>query len=257
MNTHQLIPPSPQKKLLSTAAIIIIIILLGLFFWTIYKNNQKSKLDTQLAAVIQENNLAPIDLGHPPDSAKVALGKALFFDKELSGNRDVACATCHHPLHSSHDALVLSIGVGGTGLGPERTLGEARSLIPRNAPDIFNRGSAEWRTMFWDGRVQLLPNNEIDTPADEETPDGLDNVVAAQAMFPVTSADEMRGKKGDLDINGEFNELAAMNGDDFSEIWAALMARLLAIPEYAAWFAEIYPDVPTEELEFKHAANAI
>ncbi len=48
-----------------------------------------------------------------------------------------------------------------------------------------------------------------------------------------------------------------MNGDDFNAIWAGLMLRLLAIPEYADWFAAVYPDVAEDELGFQHAANAI
>ncbi|MCP4427278.1 MAG: c-type cytochrome [Chloroflexi bacterium] len=251
-------PPPKNATLIPIALILTAVLLTAVLISCAASNsNQAAQLDDQLAAIIQQANLKPIDLGETPDPAKVALGQALFFDKELSGSRDVACATCHHPLHNSHDELNLSIGVGGAGLGPERTLGEARLLIPRNAPDIYNRGSAEWQTMFWDGRIQILPDGQLDTPADEETPDGLDNVVAAQALFPLTSMDEMRGKKGDLDINDELNELAAMNGDDFTAIWQGVMARLLTIPEYVTLFAEAYPETSTDELDIRHAANAI
>lgn len=257
ISTQQSTTTIGNKNRLLIVAFIIISILFGFLILGAAKNYQATQLEKQLTLTINALNLTPIDLGPTPDPAKVALGKALFFDKELSGNRDVACATCHHPLHGSHDELALSIGVGGTGLGPQRALGEARVLVPRNATDIFNRGSAEWRTMFWDGRVQQLANDTIDTPADEELPPDLDNIVAVQAMFPVTSIDEMRGKKGELDVNGQFNELGAMNEDDFSEIWAAIMLRILAIPEYRASFATAYPDVPATELGFEHAANAI
>lgn len=246
-----------KKKPLAIVAITAFVVIVAYFAWTVYQSKQSSQLDDQLATVVQLANLTPLDLGETPDPAKVALGKALYFDKELSGSRDISCATCHHPLHNTHDDLSLSIGVGGEGLGPERILGEARPFIPRNAPEVFSRGSAEWQTMFWDGRVQILADGKLDTPADEETPAGLDNVVAAQALFPVTSVNEMRGKKGDMDVNGNLNELAAMNEDDFSAIWAGLMKRLMAIPEYVEWFAAVYPDVAEDELGFEHAANAI
>ena len=49
--------------------------------------------------------------------ALVELGRALAFDKELSGNRDIACMTCHLPGLGTGDARSLSIGQGGTGLG--------------------------------------------------------------------------------------------------------------------------------------------
>mgnify|MGYP000700583640 CR=1 FL=1 len=32
-----------------------------------------------------------------PASDKVELGRMLFFDKILSGNRNISCSTCHHP----------------------------------------------------------------------------------------------------------------------------------------------------------------
>ena len=33
-----------------------------------------------------------------PNAEQVELGRLLFFDKILSGNDNVSCATCHHPL---------------------------------------------------------------------------------------------------------------------------------------------------------------
>ncbi len=40
-------------------------------------------------------------------------------------------------------------------------------------------------------------------------------------------------------------------------IWAAIMERLLVIPEYQKMFASAFPDVQMERLRFQHAANAI
>ena len=88
--------------------------------------------DRQLRAVLREAGITALDPGPSPEPAMVALGQALFFDKELSGNRDVSCATCHHPLHHTADGISISIGVGGTGLGPERRLGPGREFIARN-----------------------------------------------------------------------------------------------------------------------------
>src|SRR5207237_2942136 len=50
-------------------------------------------LDSQLRATLQQWGAIPIGAVRPPSPALVDLGKALFFDKVLSGNRDVACAT--------------------------------------------------------------------------------------------------------------------------------------------------------------------
>ena len=48
-----------------------------------------------------------------PDEA--ALGQLLFYDPILSGNRAVACATCHHPALGTGDGLALGIGDGEVG----------------------------------------------------------------------------------------------------------------------------------------------
>ncbi|MCB8981883.1 MAG: cytochrome-c peroxidase [Ardenticatenaceae bacterium] len=214
-------------------------------------------LDAELQTVIQAQRITRLDPGPAQDPALVALGQALYFDKILSGNRDIACATCHHPHKNSGDDLPISIGTGGVGLGETRQIGNGRQFIPRNAPEVFNRGAAEWRTMFWDSRVMLGEDGRFQTPAGAKLPATVANLLAAQAMFPVTSNDEMRGAVGDTDVFGQPNELALIDSDDLPSIWQALMNRVLAIPEYQTLFAAAYPDVPMAELDFGHAANAI
>ena len=216
-----------------------------------------SVLDLQLRSLLGQAGITPLDFGPPPDPAQVELGRALFFDKELSGNRDISCATCHHPFLSGGDGLSVSLGTGARGLGPTRMRGPGRALIPRNAPEIFNRGAPDWFSMFWDSRVTGTTATGFASPAKELLPTGLDNVLAAQAMFPVTSADEMRGHAGDIDVLGQPNELASINEDDVPAIWAALMDRLRAIPAYNTLFNRAFPGVPPDQLGFQHAANAI
>jgi len=193
----------------------------------------------------------------------VVLGRALMFDKILSGNRDVACATCHDPDTHTGDGLSLSIGTGGTGGGAARQQGTGQHgqgtlpFIARNAPDLFNRGLPQWRTMFWDSRVSGSAANGFDTPAGNALPGGLDSVLAAQAMFPVMNRAEMRGEVGDVDVNGQANELALIDDSDEAAIWQGIMARVLGIPEYRDLFAAAYPGVAQADLGFQHAANAI
>ncbi len=213
-------------------------------------------LDDELSALIDAQNVTALDASVDLDPELIALGQSLFFDKELSGNRDIACATCHFPTHGSGDGLAVSIGTGGEGIGPQREIGYGREFIPRNAPEVFNRGAEEWTSMFWDSRV-FERNGRIHTPAGSQLPDGFENVLAAQAMFPVTSGDEMRGAPGDVDVFGQENELAGIDGSDFTAIWDGLMVRLLAHPEYVALFEQAYPDVATDDLGFEHAATAI
>lgn len=191
-------------------------------------------------------------------AAKVTLGEALYWDPLLSGNKDVACVTCHHPLLGTGDGLSLSIGTGGLGLAPERVFVSGRQvLVPRNAPPVFNLGLVGMDTMFWDGRIQKTTSSEFLNPAGNNLPSGLENAVAVQAMFPVTSRDEMRGQHGDDDIHGKPNVLASIGDHDMPIMWDTLMQQLLAVPEYRQLFRAAYPNTPLTELGFEAAANAI
>ena len=214
--------------------------------------------DEQLQTLIAARQIEPLAPIPVQNEALVNLGRNLYFDNILSGNKDVSCATCHLPEFGTGDGLPLPIGTGGmNGVGPERLLGNGRSLVPRNAPDVFNRGAVEWHTMFWDGRVAISPRGYYKTPENDDLPGDLSSLLAVQAMFPVTSVDEMRGQPGDVTVTGEPNELAIIPAEDTRAMWSGLMARLLSIPEYEALFATAYPDIPPSELGFQHAANAI
>ena len=83
----------------------------------------------------------------------------LFYDKILSGNRNISCGTCHHHDLGGGDGLSLGIGEGGQGLGPARRAESAadriRKRIPRNAPALWNLGAGEITTLFHDGRLEL------------------------------------------------------------------------------------------------------
>jgi cytochrome c peroxidase len=213
--------------------------------------------DVKLARLMEQAGVKPPTNPPPPSPELVKLGEALFWDPELSGNRDTSCATCHHPDLGTGDNLSVSIGTNGLGLGERRDFGAARELVPRNATPLYNLGYLEWDVMFWDGRVSRGPEPGFHTPASDHLPGGLDSVLAAQAMFPVLSRDEMRGYRGELDVFGQPNELGAIVDYKSVPVWQALMARLLAIPGYVELFNAAYPDVPTDELGFQHAANAM
>jgi cytochrome c peroxidase len=212
------------------------------------------------------------DNGTPPE-AKVALGNFLFFDKELSGNRNISCATCHHSLTDTGDGLSLPVGEGGRGLGVTRDTGRGADAIhervPRNAPPVFNLGAREFARMFHDGRVEADPSQPsgFRSPAGGNLPAGLDNPLAVQAMFPVTSATEMAGQSGEnpiADASGAGN-LAGPGG-----VWEQLALRLQgkdpsspfydgATSPYLHLFMAAYPgQISTvEDITFVHAANAI
>ncbi|MEN8174683.1 MAG: cytochrome-c peroxidase, partial [Pseudomonadota bacterium] len=198
--------------------------------------------------------------GGNPNPLEVELGKQLFHDKELSGNRNISCATCHHPLADTGDGLSLPIGEGGIGLGVTRDTGSKQDAVhervPRNAPPVFTLGSDELTHMFHDGRVALdddFPSG-VETPAGDDLPDTLENIVAAQAMFPVTSPAEMAGQGSENEIA---KAAAAGNLAGPGGVWELLAGRLQAIPGYVDQFMAVYGLGSASEITYAHAANAI
>ncbi|MEX0350918.1 MAG: cytochrome-c peroxidase [Paracoccaceae bacterium] len=180
------------------------------------------------------------DLGPPPvfvepDIERAALGQLLFYDPILSGNRNISCATCHHPRFGTSDGVSLSLGEGGVGLGPERQVdadNPPEQRLPRNAPALWNLGATEFTVMFHDGRLEADPQepNGIRTPLGSEMTQGFDSVLSAQSMFPVLSADEMAGHYSENEISQSvrLGFLSQPGG-----AWEQLADRVQAIPAYA------------------------
>src|SRR5690348_3103034 len=214
-------------------------------------------IDAELRqAISQTYGVVPIAAMPAQDPAQVALGRALFFDKILSGNKDIACATCHLPQQHLQDGLSLAIGTGGSGEGPARTLGAGRQFHQRSAPSLLNDGLG-LVYVFDDGRVSGFRSGPFLSPAGAALPADLPNILAAQAMFPVLNRQEMRGDSGDVDSLGAPNELAQFGDSQLTDIWQGVMQRLLAIPEYVTLFHAAFPGTPDSQLGFQHAAAAI
>jgi len=191
-----------------------------------------------------------------PVMAEVELGRLLFFDPILSGNRDVSCATCHHPRLATSDGLSLGMGDGGIGLGPDRVadpenLPEQR--IPRNSPGLFNLGAEGFTVFFHDGRLEDDPAHPhgIRTPLGPDMAEGFDNALSAQAMFPVLSPDEMAGHYSESDVSQ-----AVRQGFITTEggAWDLLSYRVEAIPDYRQRFDAVIGDQP---VRFTDIANAM
>lgn len=202
-----------------------------------------------------------LDLGPPPefrerDPDRVKLGQLLFYDPILSGNRNVSCATCHHPRFGTADAVSLSLGDGGIGLGPDRiadpdNLPEQR--IPRNAPGLWNLGASEFTVFFHDGRLETDHNQPggIRTPLGADMATGFQSPLAAQAMFPVLSADEMAGHYSENEVSQAVRRgLLSQEGG----AWDIIAARVAAIPEYAEAFENI---TANGDISFHDIANVI
>ena len=189
-------------------------LLCGLFFAGCLENEENG--DDRINLLKPETLPEVIDPADNPSSpSKIKLGKLLFFDPILSGERDVACATCHHPNHGYGDGLDLPIGVGGKGLSTNRIAGtDGRiPIVGRNAPTVINAAyngllsyhqqyNASKAPMFWDGRRTSLES---------------------QSLGPPTSFNEMRG-------------------DAYPEAltYDSIVARLKNIPEYVSLFSEAF-----------------
>jgi cytochrome c peroxidase len=101
----------------------------------------------------------PDDNPYTPEKAE--LGRLLYFDKRLSSDGSVACATCHAPEKCFTDAAPVSTGIGGQKGG-------------RSAPTVINRAYSTLQ--FWDGRAGSLE---------------------AQAVGPIANPIEMTREEGE------------------------------------------------------------
>lgn len=225
-------------------------------------NTPTDNIDSELRALIDTHGLTgdPATGRQLPDiSDPIAqLGKALFFTKALSGTLDTACVSCHHPMLGGGDALSLPVGVHADlpdVLGPGRTHSSAGThfdggpTVPRNSPTTFNLGLYD-KAIFHDGRVESLTpvvgSNGTGTPI--RTPDAAfgsedsaagGNLSVAQARFPVTSAEEMRGFDfDDLDNNG-IREL-------LTERLRGVRNQDLATNQWAQAFADAFGDASAD-----------
>ncbi|MCF0073035.1 cytochrome-c peroxidase [Dyadobacter sp. CY261] len=152
---------------------------------------------------------------NPSTPEKVALGRLLFFDPVLSGNKDIACATCHQPEFNYAEFLETSIGVNGVGRGQNRRFSDPNDIpfVKRNSQSVLNTAfngllkNAEYdpasAPMFWDMRAR-----------------GLEQ----QALEPIKTLEEMRGSA--------FHE---------SNVLDEVVSRLVKIPAYRELFSRAFP----------------
>ena len=175
-------------------------------------HKHQKHLNRTLRPIIRQLGLTgdPLRYRDVPDinSPEAQLGMELFFSKSLGGDRDSACVTCHHPLLGGGDRLALPIGTESDVpdlLGPGRTNNEGFTLppVPRNAPTTFN--TIAWdQFQFHDGRLESLNPQQgangaaggirtPNSPLGEADPLAGGNLIQAQARFPITSREEMKG----------------------------------------------------------------
>ena len=123
----------------------------------------------QLQGLEDPNTFVPAD--NPLTAQKVELGRLLFFDKRLSQNNSIACASCHLAEKGFTDGLSVSTGINNL---------KGR----RSALATINRVYST--VQFWDGRAETLEDQSI-TPFVDPVEHGFanhDQMVAKMRYIP-------------------------------------------------------------------------
>lgn len=116
----------------------------------------------------------PAPENNPLSIGKIALGRKLFFDKRLSRDGSIACASCHDPNRAFSDARPVALGIAGR-------------KGTRKSPRIANR--AYGKSFFWDGRAATL-EEQVGGPI--ANPLEMDLPVAEAASRVTLSEAELR-----------------------------------------------------------------
>src|SRR5690606_3924887 len=83
-----------------------------------------------------------------PTPERVRLGRWLFYDKRMSKDGTIACASCHRPEHAFSEPTPHSTGIGGQQGG-------------RKAPTFLNAAVTLYPNFFWDGRAASLEEQAL------------------------------------------------------------------------------------------------
>jgi len=126
----------------------------------------------RLSVPLGLDHYVPAPADNPLRREVVELGRRLFFDKGLSRDSTVACATCHDPTRAFTDNKPIAIGIRG-------------QLAGRRSPPILNR--AWGKSFFWDGRASTLEQQVLEpiaNPKEMDLPiDALVERLAADSIY--------------------------------------------------------------------------
>ncbi|MEM1324000.1 MAG: cytochrome c peroxidase [Bacteroidota bacterium] len=131
--------PKAQKIMQKSQQFILLFLILGCLAAVIDLEDLPNYADQPIPNYIDKDNTPP---NNELSDARAVLGRVLFYDKQLSANNTVSCATCHIQAYAFSDTAVASVGVNGT--------------TGRHAMRLVNaRFSTEVRA-FWDERAANL-----------------------------------------------------------------------------------------------------
>ncbi|MDA1237137.1 MAG: hypothetical protein O3A53_20385, partial [Acidobacteria bacterium] len=215
----------------------------------------------------------PIPAGNPQTGAKIYLGKALFWEEQLSATRTVACGTCHRPRFGSSDPrsantpdLAAHPGadgvfgnaddvVGSPGVplnsvdgtyGWSESFGIHQQGTRRKAQPAFEAGYPE--NLFWDGRA----DESLVDPLSEDVVMASGAALENQALRPIVDETEM-GSVGRTWPN-VFARIAAAKPLGLAPAVPAPLAAWIGDRGYPELFAEAFG---TPEITAPRIAMAI
>jgi cytochrome c peroxidase len=147
----------------------------------------------------------PVPAQSPLTVEGIGLGRRLFFDRRLSRDGSIACATCHDPNHGFADERPQASGIYGR-------------KGARNAPALINRGYGAF--FFWDGRARgleeqvlqpILNPDEMDLPLEEaEQRTGLSRAEMARALASYVRSIRSGDSRTDRFVGGETASLSEL-----------------------------------------------
>ncbi len=161
---------------------------------------------------------------NPITPAKIALGKALFFDPRVSASGVFSCNSCHNLATGGDDNLETSIGHGW-------------QKGPRNAPTALN--AVFNVAQFWDGRAEdLKAQAKGPVQAGVEMANTPENVVATLNSMPDYAAWFKEAFPGEAD---------PVTFDNFAKAIEAFEATLITPAPFDAWLNGDEEALTTEE----------
>ena len=130
------------------------------FYFVNVANSNEFYIKALKEAALSNGFQKPEEINSLFDKEKSELGNKLFHDELLSLNSTTSCSSCHLTKFSSADGLPNAIGTGGEGDGLKRVM-LGGNIVPRNTLPLWGRGSKNFDTFFWDGKVTTVDGKVI------------------------------------------------------------------------------------------------
>lgn len=204
-----------SKAVRGTLALAILAILAGVWWYAQQDGNSEAWTDSEINLIrsLWIANLPPLPTGTgnavADDRQAAEFGHRLFFDKRLSANGQISCASCHRPEHFFTDGLEVAEGLD-TG--------------KRNTMSIVGAAYSPW--LFWDGRKDSLWSQAL-SPLENPLEHGSSRMqlvhLVAQDEHYREQYEKLFGPLDDFSDASRFPEAAGpVNDKNLDENWQSM-----------------------------------